>query len=165
MPPVPEKATQCRVGMAPPDFGDWEALHTLLSGAFAGMDGRIDPPSSLAAMTPANLADKAAAETLVLAWDGDALAGCAFGAPQGDALYLSKIATRPDLAGRGIFRAMLAVLEDAAKRRGLAALTLQTRVELAENHAVFRRTGFDLAGETRHPGYDRTTSLTFRKPL
>jgi hypothetical protein len=44
-------------------------------------------------------------------------------------------------------------------------LELQTRVELEENHAAFRAMGFAEAGRTAHPGYDRPTSITFRKDL
>jgi hypothetical protein len=38
-------------------------------------------------------------------------------------------------------------------------------VELFENHATFRALGFRQVAETRHDGYDRTTSLTFRRTL
>ena len=43
---------------------DWDALHALLRTCFAFMEGRIDPPSSLASMTPGSLRAKAAEETL-----------------------------------------------------------------------------------------------------
>ena len=36
-----------RVLEAPSDFADWSAILLLLQSAFAYMDGRIDPPSSL----------------------------------------------------------------------------------------------------------------------
>jgi len=37
-----------RIAVRPPNFSDWPALLALLQAAFADMDGRIDPPSSLA---------------------------------------------------------------------------------------------------------------------
>ena len=45
------------------------------------------------------------------------------------------------------------------------ALELQTRVELGANHAAFQRLGFVEVGRTAHDGYDRPTSITFRKSL
>ena len=47
----------------------------------------------------------------------------------------------------------------------LPVLELQTRVELTENHATFRALGFVEVARTAHPGYDRPTSITFRRPV
>ena len=48
---------------------------------------------------------------------------------------------------------------------GKPALELQTRIELTGNHAAFRRMGFVETARTAHPGFDRPTSITFRKRL
>lgn len=138
----------------------------LLRRAFACMEGRIDPPSSLDAMTEADLAAKAADEDLIWAVEtGRGLVGCMFALDLGDVLYLSKIAVEPGYQGQGICRRMMTCAEDLARRRGIPALGLQTRVELVENHAAFARMGFIEVGETAHPGYSQPTSLTMRKPL
>lgn len=150
---------------APAGFDDWTGLLALLREAFASMDGRIDPPSSLHGFDTEKLAAKAAAEDLLLAFVDGKLAGCLFAAPRGEALYLAKIAVRPGLQGKGIAKRMLALAEASARSRGLRALELQTRVELTENHRTFAALGFVTVGETRHPGFTRTTSLTFRKQL
>jgi hypothetical protein len=42
-------------GLADARFADWQGLHDLLGAAFAEMNGRIDAPSSLLAMTPGDL--------------------------------------------------------------------------------------------------------------
>ncbi|HEU0223387.1 MAG TPA: GNAT family N-acetyltransferase [Paracoccaceae bacterium] len=133
---------------------DWEALLALIRSAFAHMDGIVDPPSSVHRLTLADLR-AAAAEPL----------GCALCSVRAPILYLGKLAVRPDRQGRGIGRALVAAAEAEARARGLAALELQTRIELAANHAAFARLGFVGVGETAHPGYARPTSLTFRKPL
>lgn len=146
-------------------FGDWDELHRLLSDAFASMKGRIDPPSSLDRMTPDDLRRKAGGEHLILARSNGAVVGCAFGVPEGDAFYLSKLAVAPDWRRRGLLRRMIGPMEVEARRRGLRALTLQTRVELTENHAAFRALGFEKTQETAHPGYSRPTSFSFRKTL
>lgn len=153
------------VGLAPDGFDDWAAVHALLTEAFAGLEGRIEPPSSLHRMSPATLAEMAQDQIVALAWTGQSLVGCGFGERREASLYLSKLAVRPDHQRRGILREMVGVLAAASQAEGLPALTLQTRIELAENHAAFRALGFVKTGETRHPGYDRTTSLTYRRAL
>ena len=148
----------------PPDFEDWQALHSLLVSAFAAMDGRIDPPSSLTRMSVGDLREKARTEFVVIAREGQRLVGCGFGSPSGHGLYLSKLAVDPAYQKRGILRLMLPLFESEARRLGLKDLELQTRLELTDNHAAFAALGFEKVAETAHPGYDRPTSYTFRKP-
>jgi GNAT superfamily N-acetyltransferase len=150
----------------PEKVEDVSEMLALLRRAFAYMDGRIDPPSSLHLMDEKTLAAKAEDEDLIWAVEsGRGLVGCMFALDLGDVLYLSKIAVDPDYQGHGICRRMMACAEDMAIRRGIPALGLQTRVELVENHAAFARMGFVEVGETSHPGYDQPTSVTMRKPL
>ena len=52
-----------------------------------------------------------------------------------------------------------------AAEMGLQGVELETRVELTSNHATFRALGFVESGRSAHPGFDRPTSLTFRKSL
>ena len=147
------------------EFDDWAALHRLLHQAFAGMEDRIDPPSSLHRMTPETLREKARAESLRLAFSGKNLVGCGFGAVTDDLLYLSKLAVAPAHQRRGILRKVIAQFEEDARQLGLVGLYLQTRIELIENHATFQALGFEKSAETAHPGFDRPTSFTFRKML
>jgi ribosomal protein S18 acetylase RimI-like enzyme len=149
----------------PEGFDDWEGLLALLREAFASMDGRIDPPSSLHSFNAAKLAAKSAEEELILAFRNGELVGCLFAAPQGDALYLGKIAVKPGLQGRGIARRMFEMAEAGARARGFKALELQARIELTENHRTFMALGFVKTGEGRHPGYTRSTDVNFRKEL
>ena len=149
----------------PPGFDDWAGLLVLLRESFAYMDGRIDPPSSLHSFDAAKLAAKAVEEELVLAFVDGALAGCLFAAPRGDALYLGKIAVRPDLRGRGLAKRMFELAEAGARARGFTALELQARIELTENHRTFTALGFEKVGEGSHPGYTRPTDVNFRKAL
>ena len=160
-----ETAEHIDVGVKPVGFDDWTGLLALLRDSFAYMDGRIDPPSSLHGFDAAKLAAKAAEEELVLAFVNGDLAGCLFAAPRGDALYLGKIAVRPGLQGRGIARRMFAFAEARARARGFAALELQARIELTENHLTFTALGFEKVGEGSHPGYTRPTDVNFRKLL
>lgn len=154
-----------RIRRAPVDFAAWEKVRTLVLDAFAYMQGRIDPPSSALRMTAASIAEDAAAGALLLAEDGGELVGCAFVRPKGDALYIAKLAVRPDRQGHGIGRALVTAARGEARARGLAALELQARIELTENHAAFARMGFLKIAETAHPGFTRPTSITMRRAV
>lgn len=149
---------------APGDFADWEGVRALILDAFAAMEGRIDPPSSALRLTPRSMAADAAQGALLLAEAESALVGCAFIRPKGDALYIGKLAVRPDRHGNGIGKALVAAARAEARALGLKALELQTRIELTENHAAFARMGFVKVAETAHPGYRRPTSITMRAP-
>ena len=153
------------VSRLPPAFDDWRALHGLLVSAFAAIDERIDPPSSLTRMSVDDLRAKARSEFAVIAREGQHLVGCGFGSPISASLYLSKLAVDPDFQKRGVLRSMLPLFVAEAQRFGLKGLELQTRVELTDNHAAFRALGFEKVAETAHHGYDRPTSFTFRKPV
>lgn len=146
-------------------FDRWEALHRLLMQSFAYMAGRIDPPSSLLRMGPAELAAKAGEETLILATEGERIVGCLLLKLDADRAYVGKLAVDDAFRGRGIARRMLALAEAKARAAGHDAIELQTRVELHENHAAFARLGFEKTGETAHAGYARPTSVTMRKRL
>lgn len=138
---------------------DLAPVRALLTAAFAYMDGRIDPPSSLGRMELAAQAGQA--ELWVL---GDPIIACMLLTPQADTLYLGKLAVAEGARGRGLARVMVDHALARARALGLAHVTLQTRVELVENQRTFARLGFAEIGRTAHPGYDRPTSITYRRP-
>lgn len=146
-----------------PTAAEMDAVHGLLVAGFAGMEGQIDPPSSIHHTGVAELRRMAAAGP---AWVlGDPPVACVFGERRGDRLYLGKLAVAQPCRGRGLARQLIAAAEAHARAADLAALELRTRVELVDNHATFARLGFRCTGQTAHPGYDRPTSLTFTKSL
>ncbi|MEX2518945.1 MAG: GNAT family N-acetyltransferase [Paracoccaceae bacterium] len=151
-----------RIRLAGPDE-DWPAIRALVAEAFAFMEGRIDPPSSIRRWTAATFAAEAAAGAGFLAENAGALIGCIFTRTKGDALYIGKLAVRPGQRGGGVARALIDAAEAEAEARGLKALTLQTRIELVENHATFTRLGFEEVGRSAHAGYARPTSVSFRR--
>lgn len=154
-----------RIVRAGPDFRRWPELLALLHAAFAFQHGRIDPPSSLHRMDAAALAAKAGEETLLLAFAGTQLIGCVFARPIATSLYVGKFAVAPHAQGRGIGRRLMDAVEALARDAGMAAIELETRIELTENHATFRAFGFQKIAEKSHPGFDRPTSITMRKLL
>lgn len=147
----------------PPPNG--QVLHRLLSQAFSHMEGRIDPPSSMNRLDPRAVVEKIGSEDLVVARVGDRVVGCLFGAPQGHSYNLGKIAVARDMRHKGIARAMVEAASDRATALGLLALTLQSRVELTDNHAAFNAMGFRQTGTFTHPGFNEPTSLVFTRPL
>ncbi|PLL14235.1 N-acetyltransferase [Tabrizicola sp. TH137] len=145
------------------DPHDWPALLALIRRAFAPMEGVIDPPSSLHRLTPEGIAAQArSGEVWVI---GTPPCACVFLTVTPGALYVGKLAVDPPHQGKGLGRTLLTLAESRARALGLPALELQTRVELTANQATFRHLGFVQTAATAHPGYDRPTSLTFRRTV
>ncbi len=135
----------------------------LIRESFAFMDGRIDPPSSMHRLTEEAIAAQAEAGEVWLI--GTPPVACMFLTPRADALYLGKLAVAATHRRRGFARLLVEHAVARARALGLPALELETRIELAENHAAFAAMGFVRTGETAHPGYDRPTSVTMRRAV
>ena len=150
---------------SPKDFSDWSELVSLVRDAFAYMDGRIDPPSSLTKMGIDEFKAKAEKEFLIVAYEGPKLIGCAFADVREGCVYVGKVAVAQAARGNGVARRLFAAAEELAKNYGRQSLELQTRVELVENHATFGALGFVKVAETAHPGYRQATSITMRRPV
>ena len=146
--------------MAPAE--DMGPVHALLTVAFASMEGRIDPPSSLHLMGPDDLAVEAARAELWVIDGAEGPLACVILTPRADTLYLGKLAVTHTARGQGLARQMVELAVARAKTLGLPTVSLQTRMELVENHAAFTALGFEMTGATAHPGYDRPTSLSFQ---
>lgn len=140
----------------------WPPILRLLREAFAFMEGRIDPPSSLRDLTPAALTKQAQAGEI---WVIGGPVACVFLTPKPGALYVGKLAVADACRGQGLARRLIDLAEARARLMGLPALELQVRVELVENQAAFMAMGFVEVGRTAHPGYQRPTSITCRRAV
>lgn len=149
--------------MAPAD--DFAPVLALIRTAFAFMEGRIDPPSSMHRLTEAALSDAARDGEVWVREDAGAPVACVVLTPRADDLYLGKLAVAASHRRKGLARQMVNVALGRAKTLGKSAVTLQTRVELTENHAAFEAMGFRKVAETAHEGFSRPTSITFRRDL
>lgn len=148
-----------------PRFDDYASLLALLRKSFAFMEGRIDPPSSLHKFNIERLREKAEAETLLTAVDGDKLVGCLFVRHDSESLYLGKLAVDETVRGQGVARQLIDVANFIAKQWSCECLELETRVELTENQTFFTHLGFEKVEENAHDGYSRTTSYKYRRPM
>lgn len=160
--PVTPGPAITRVG---PGYGRWAEVLDLIRAAFATMEGRIDPPSSVHRLTLEAMAAMAAEGAVFVMEEGARPVGCVFCRRRGERLYLTKLAVSPQRQRAGLGRALLAAAEAEARARGLVALEVQTRIELAETHAAFGALGFIEVGRTAHPGFDRPTSITLQRWL
>lgn len=135
----------------------------LIRDSFAYMDGMIDPPSSMHHLTDASITEQArAGEVWVI---GTPPVACVFLTPRPGALYLGKLAVAAEARGRGLARQLVDLADLRARALGLPRLELQTRIELAQNHATFRAMGFAETGRSAHAGFDRPTTITFSRPV
>lgn len=140
----------------------WPTILALLHEAFAYMNGRVDPPSSLRDLTADSLSRQVQSGEI---WIIGAPVACVFLTPKPGALYVGKLAVAPQCQRQGLARQLIDRAEVRAREMGLAALELQTRVELIENQAAFQKMGFVEVGRTAHRGYDRPTSITYRRAI
>ena len=142
-----------------PDSPEMVNAFDVMRDAFAGMEGRIDPPSSLTSMTVDDLRTPMS-EVWVI---GQPVAGTVVLTPKPSVLYVGKLAVRDRRTGLG--RRLMGVAEARARELGKGWLELESRVELIEVHAVFKALGFREVMRTTHAGYAQPTSITFRKAL
>ena len=144
------------------DFGP---LLSLITETFGYMNGRIDPPSSATRLTSGDLARQSAKDEMWVIEDLGKPIACMILSLRDDHLYLGKLAVAKAYRGQKLARQLVRHAASRAKALTLPAVTLQTRVELVENHAAFRAMGFEKIDGTAHAGYDRPTSLTFTLPV
>lgn len=75
--------------------------------------------------------------------------------PRGDHMLLESVAVRPELAGRGIGKALVRHCEDEARRLGLGAVRLYTNRKMTENLAIYPRLGYAETGRGIEKGFER----------
>lgn len=151
------------VAACPPELAG--EVHRLTQAAF-GPYSALEPPSGALQETLHQVrADIAAGSVAVALLEGRAV-GCLRweGAPGAD-LHVRRVAVDPSLQRRGVGTALMAWAEREGRALGCRAITLGVRVGLPSNLAFYTKLGYQVTGEHRHDGYDRTTWLSMRKPL
>lgn len=151
-----------RVG---PDDAALPGVLALIRGAFAYTEGRVDPPSETQGLTLNDVVFRATREELWVIEDGARVVGCAVLAPKAGRVHIELLATAASHRGRGLARQLVDLASVRARKLGLAAVELQSRVELTEVHSVFAAMGFRVTGAIAHPGFELPTSVTYMKAL
>lgn len=135
----------------------------LIRTAFAYMDQRVDPPSSMHRLGLEEVQHQCIEGEV---WSlGDPVVACMFLTPKPGRLYLGKLAVSGAARGQGLAARLVGIARERAAALGFDTVELQTRIELVENHAAFARMGFVKTAETSHEGYDRVTSITMQAPV
>jgi ribosomal protein S18 acetylase RimI-like enzyme len=81
-----------------------------------------------------------------VALDGEQIVGAVRTKPQENGLYIQQIAVDPSRQGTGVGSWLLERIDEVARSRGLAGLSLET-AEMAEaNIRLYRRHGFEIVG-------------------
>jgi ribosomal protein S18 acetylase RimI-like enzyme len=125
-----------------------DEIMAMVHAAFGG----LAPPSGVLKETTDDLARRQRDGFVLVAMDGDRFIGSMFCAEKDGSLYLTRMATRPDLRGRGIGYALLRAAETEARALGLPKLLLRVRKTLPDNLAYFTRFGFVVVGEGQEEG-------------
>jgi GNAT superfamily N-acetyltransferase len=128
-----------------------ERLDEIMGMVHAAFDG-FTPPSGVIKETAADLAKRQRDGFVLVAMEGDDFIGSLFCATKNDSLYLTRMATRPDMRGGGIGRALLHAAQDEARRMGLPKLLLRVRKTAPGNRVYFARFGFVVTGEGQEGG-------------
>lgn len=145
---------------------DAEAAAALIRLAFAHQSVPTDPPASALRETPEAISGILATDGGFGAWSSAALLGCVvWQRKEPGALYLGRLAVHPEGRGRGIARALVAAVEAEALARGLARVTLSTRLVLADNRRLFASCGYIETRLQSHPGYAHPTFVDMEKRL
>ncbi len=149
----------------PAGFDEVAEVHDLLRAAFAPMAGRIDPPSSLTSMSRTDVAAKIDTEDFFVIREGARTIACMFGHCEGAAYEVGKLAVAATHQRRGLARALIDTAATHARTLGHTKIQLYARVQLMENHDVYRALGFAQTATFTHPGFTQPTAFIFTRPL
>lgn len=144
---------------------DPDLVHVLdlIRASFSYMEGVVNPPSSVHELTMEKLEESAAkAEVWAI---GSPVVGCMILTPKPPYLYLGKLAIAEAERGKGLSRILIETACDRAKASGLHGVELGTRIELTSNQRAFTAMGFAEAFRECHPGFDRHTSIVYRRTV
>ncbi|WP_177174619.1 GNAT family N-acetyltransferase [Loktanella fryxellensis] len=108
-----------------------------------------------APMTADIAAQIAAGEVFVATDADDAVLGYIVFRTASLRMDLDTVAVRPDAAGRGLGRRLIAFCEDAARLKGLDSVHLHTNAAMAANVSLYSRLGYMAVARRHEDGFDR----------
>jgi len=137
----------------------------LVQAAFAEYRGRLRPESGALAETAETIAAAFGDHWIAVAERDGVLIGTVLYTRRGDDLYLGRLSTLPEFRGQGIAAALIAHVEEHARRLGAHAVTLGVRIALPENLRFFQALGYGEVGRDTHAGFESPTSIRLAKRL
>lgn len=159
---ISDPAPGVRVGPASVDNAP--LVRELMLIAFESLRG-LDPPSSAFDETEADVAAAIARGGAAIAYLGERPVGSVRFEPEGNCLYISRLAVIPDARRMGIASALMHAAEAGAARFDRARAEVGLRSHLTGNHALFTALGYELLWEHPHPRNPTVTHLRMRKEL
>lgn len=144
---------------------DAEIILHITKAAFAEYVGVLDPPSGVTRETVAVVQQKLRDGTYLLAEQDGAPVGVVYCYPEGDHMYLGRLAVLPSQRKQGVAQQLVAAVEARAQAAHLPEVVLGVRVALPHLRDWYERNGYRLFEERRHDGYDHTTFVMLKKTL
>jgi predicted N-acetyltransferase YhbS len=155
----------CDISLRPVAPEDAAPVAALIRAAFAAQSAVTDPSPSALRVTEADVMAHLRTGGGVVAEVAGTLIGSALWAAQNGALYVGRLAVVPSWRRRGLGRALVAAAEAAARKAGLPAVRLSTRLVLLDNRRLFVACGFVETTREAHPGYAEPTFVNMEKRL
>lgn len=138
----------------------------VILAAFTPYRGVLVPESGALSETVDSVRGKIERGGGVIAERADGVAvGAALFEPEYDALYLGRLAVRPECRGQGLAARLVVAVEREAATRGITRVTLGVRLALDDNIRLFTRLGYREIGREAHPGFTEPTSMNMEKRL
>jgi ribosomal protein S18 acetylase RimI-like enzyme len=144
---------------------DAPTLLRVLQAAFEEYRGRLDPPSGAHRETAGKIRQKLTIGRAVVGLIEQTVVGCVFYQPQGDHVYLDRLAVLPEYRRRGLGRALVEYVEARARELVLPCIRLGVRTALPQNQAYYERMGYRVVEYASHAGYTEPTYLILEKDV
>ena len=151
------------IDFRPLSLRDAPRAAALIRAAFSAQGAVTTPPSSALKESVEIVERKLLEGGGAGAFAGDELIGLILWAPDGDALYLGRLAIEPECRGKGLGARLMALGESEALRRGFVKTRLRVRLELPLNRKFFARLGYAQVSAGAHPGHDHPTFAILEK--
>lgn len=133
-----------------------------MRAAFAEYDGVLAQPSGALRETLEEVRDAMARGGAALAFVDEIPVGCARFVPDGDGIYVGRVAVLPTHRRQGVASALMSFFEEHARHSGKAYVRIGVRESLPSNIALYQSLGYETSRVEPH-GADR--SLTMLKRL
>jgi GNAT superfamily N-acetyltransferase len=130
------------VRLRPGTEADIPAILTVTQAAYAPHTERMEPPSSVWRENDDAVRHYLEQGGVIVAEAGDAIVGTVRYEAREDYVYLGRLAVLPAWQGRGIGRRLVAAVEEWTLLLGLDEVRIGVRLELSENHDLYKHLGF-----------------------